>query len=172
MSYQVEILALRDTALINLRGTKTALGHFESALEMEFPKSAQAVCSREGITVLSLAPDHWWVRTSIQNEEQTFNTLAEAVAAEHAAVTVVSDHFSGFSIVGPEALLVLRQGLSLDLRRLTSGQCTRGSFARCGGTLQVVHDRHHYDLFVEASYADYISTWFGVASRADTGCGR
>ena len=59
MSYQVEILALGDTALINLRGTKTALGHFESALEMEFPKSAQAVCSREGITVLSLAPDHW-----------------------------------------------------------------------------------------------------------------
>ena len=36
MSYQVEILALGDTALINLRGTKTALGHFESALEMEF----------------------------------------------------------------------------------------------------------------------------------------
>ena len=172
MSYQVEISALSDNALINLRGAKSALAQFESALELEFPKSAQAVCSREGITVLSLAPDHWWVRTSIENEEQTFNTLAAAVATEHAAVTVVTDHFSGFSIVGPEATLVLRQGMSLDLRRLTSGQCTRGSFARCGGTLQVVHDRHHYDLFVEASYADYISTWFGVASGTDRARGR
>ncbi|MBT5818052.1 MAG: hypothetical protein HOI25_06900, partial [Proteobacteria bacterium] len=99
MSYQVEISALSDVALINLRGAKEARGCFESALEMEFPKSAQAVCSREGITVLSLGPDHWWVRTSIQNEEQTFATLAKAIATEHAAVTVVSDHFSGFSIV-------------------------------------------------------------------------
>ena len=172
MSYQVEISTLSDNALINLRGAKSALAQFESALELEFPKSAQAVCSREGITVLSLAPDHWWVRTSLQNEGQTFDTLAGAVATEHAAVTVVTDHFSGFSIVGPEATLVLRQGLSLDLRRLTSGQCTRGSFARCGGTLQVVHDRHHYDLFVEASYADYISTWFGVASGTDRARGR
>jgi len=172
MSYQVEISALSGTALINLRGAKSALAQFELALELEFPKSAQAVCSREGVTVLSLAPDHWWVRTSIENEEQTFNTLAAAVATEHAAVTVVTDHFSGFSIVGPDAPLVLRQGLSLDLRRLTSGQCTRGSFARCGGTLQVVHDRQHYDLFVEASYADYISTWFGVASGTDSGRGR
>ena len=100
MSYQVEISALSDNALINLRGAKSALAQFESALEMEFPKSAQAVCSREGITVLSLAPDHWWVRTAIQNEGQTFDTLAGAVATEHAAVTVVTDHFSGFSIVG------------------------------------------------------------------------
>ena len=29
----------------------------------------------------------------------------------------------------------------------------------------MVHDRHHYDLFVEASYTDYISTWFGVAQQ-------
>ena len=80
MSYQVQISALRDNALINLRGAKSALAQFESALELEFPKSAQAVCSREGITVLSLAPDHWWVRTSLQNEGQTFDTLAGAVA--------------------------------------------------------------------------------------------
>jgi sarcosine oxidase subunit gamma len=172
MSYQVEISALSDVALINLRGAKEALGCFESALEMEFPKSAQAVYSREGITVLSLGPDHWWVRTSIQNEEQTFNTLAKAIATEHAAVTVVSDHFSGFSIVGPEAPLVLRQGLSLDLRSLTSGQCTRGSFARCGGTLHIIDELYHYDLFVESSYADYVETWFSTASGNVRVCDR
>ena len=163
MSYQVEISVLDDAALINLRGTQAAIARFESALELEFPRSAGGICVREGVAVLSLAPDHWWVRTSLQNEEQTFNTLSEAVTTEHAAVTVVSDHFSGFSIVGNEALLVLRQAMSLDLRDLATGHCTRGSFARCGGTLQVVDERRHYDLFVESSYADYVTAWLGVA---------
>jgi len=164
MSYQVEVSVLDDVALINLRGTEAAVARFESALELEFPRVAQGVCTREGVAVLSLAPDHWWVRTSLQNEERTFNTLSEAVITEHAAVTVVSDHFCGFSIVGSEALLVLRQAMSLDFRGLATGHCTRGSFARCGGTLQVVDERRHYDLFVESSYTDYVTAWLGVAS--------
>ena len=164
MTYQVEISRLNDVALINLRGTEEAVSRFESVLELAFPRRANAVCAKEGIAVLSLAPDHWWVRTSLRNEEQTFKALSEAITTEHAAVTIVSDHFSGFSIVGSEALLVLRQAMRLDFRDLATGHCTRGSFARCGGTLQVVDARRHYDLFVESSYADYVIAWLAVAS--------
>ncbi|HCK75956.1 MAG TPA: hypothetical protein DHW07_02280 [Gammaproteobacteria bacterium] len=163
MSYQVKISVLDDFALLNLRGTKAAVARFETALELEFPKGAQGVRVRDGVAVLNLAPDHWWVRTSLEDEDQTFTSLSEAITIEHAAITVVSDHFSGFSIVGDDALLVLRQGLSLDLRNIATGQCTRGSFARCGGTLQVLDQGYHYDLFVEASYADYVSAWLDRA---------
>jgi len=172
MSYQVEISRLNDVALINLRGTEEAVSRFESVLELAFPRRANAVCAKEGIAVLSLAPDHWWVRTSLRNEEQTFKALSEAITTEHAAVTIVSDHFAGFSIVGTKALLVLRQGLSLDLRNLRSGQCTRGSFTRCGGTLHVIDERQHYDLFVESSYADYARAWLTAANGGDCVDGR
>ena len=96
--------------------------------------------------------------------EGLFERLLAAVGAEHAAVTQVSDHFTGFSDSGEEALSVLRQGISLDLRRLRTGQCARCGLVRGGGTVHVIEQHRHYNLFVESSYADYVCTWLAVAS--------
>lgn len=163
MSYQAEISKLDNFALINLRGEEEAVTRFESALSLMFPRTAHTTAAKDNVAVLSLAPDHWWVRTSIQNERETFEALFQAGSTEHAAVTIVTDHFCGFSVNGPEALLVLRQGVSLDLRNLHTGQCTRGGFARCGATFHVVDYARHYDLFVESSYGDYVTDWLARA---------
>ncbi len=163
MSYQVNIASLDDFALINLRGSSEVAARYESALDVAFPKSAHTAKIDRAVTVLSLAPDHWWVRTSSHNEDAVFSKLSQAVAGEHAAVTIVTDHFHGFSVMGRDAVAALRQGFSLDLRRLGSGQCTRGGFARCGATLQVVEAGTHYELFVEASYGDYAAAWLANA---------
>ena len=164
MSYQVEVSPLKDYALINLRGNSQVTANWEAALDVTFPKAAHTALINEAFSVLSLASDHWWVRTALKNEDELFHRLSEAVSGEHAAVTVVTDHFQGFSIKGPDAVAVLRQGFSLDLRFLDSGQCTRGGFARCGATLQVVEAGTHYEIFVEASYGDYVSAWLANAS--------
>ena len=163
MSYRVEVSPLKDYALINLRGGTPVTANWEAALDVTFPKAAHTAMINEVFSVLSLASDHWWVRTALKNEDELFHRLSEAVSGEHAAVTVVTDHFQGFSVKGPDAVAVLRQGFSLDLRRLDSGQCTRGGFARCGATLQVVESGRAYELFVEASYSEYAELWLKMA---------
>ena len=159
MSYQVEISSLDDYALINLRGEAQVITNWEAALDVTFPQAAHTAVIEREVSVLSLAPDHWWVRTALKNEDELFRMLSQAVSGEHAAVTVVTDHFQGFSLKGCDSIAVLRQGFSLDLRLLGSGQCTRAGFARCGATLQVVEADTHYELFVEASYGDYVTAW-------------
>lgn len=163
MSYQVEVSSLAHYALINLRGETQVTTNWEAVLDVTFPKSAHTALISRAFSILSLASDHWWVRTALKNEDELFHRLLEAVSGEHAAVTVVTDHFQGFSIKGPDAVAVLRQGFSLDLRRLESGQCTRGGFARCGATLQVVESGRAYELFVEASYSEYVERWLKMA---------
>tara|TARA_B100000029_G_scaffold368880_1_gene362635 strand:+ start:216 stop:722 length:507 start_codon:yes stop_codon:yes gene_type:complete len=167
MSYQVEISSLEDYALINLRGEAQVITNWEAALDVTFPKAAHTAVIEREVSVLSLAPDHWWVRTALKNEEELFRMLSQAVSGEHAAVTMVTDHFQGFSLQGADAVAVLRQGFSLDLRLLDSGQCTRGGFARCGATLQVVESGTDYELFVESSYSEYVECWLKVA-KGDT----
>ena len=163
MSYQVEVSSLVDYALINLRGKAQVITNWEAALDVVFPKAPHTAVINEAFSVLSLASDHWWVRTALKSEDELSRKLSQAVSGEHAAVTVVTDHFQGFSIKGPDAVAVLRQGFSLDLRRLDSGQCTRGGFARCGATLQVVESGRAYELFVEASYSEYVERWLKMA---------
>tara|TARA_B100000676_G_scaffold115992_1_gene115425 strand:+ start:458 stop:964 length:507 start_codon:yes stop_codon:yes gene_type:complete len=167
MSYQVEVSSLADYALINLRGEAQVITNWEAALDVVFPKAPHTAVINEAFSVLSLASDHWWVRTALKSEDELFRRLSQAVLGEHAAVTVVTDHFQGFSIKGPDAVAVLRQGFSLDLRLLDSGQCTRGGFARCGATLQVVESGTDYELFVESSYSKYVECWLKVA-QGDT----
>ena len=163
MSYQVEVSPLKDYGLINLRGGAPVTANWEAALDVTFPKTAHTAVINEAFSVLSLASDHWWVRTTLKNEDELFHRLSESTSGEHAAVTVVTDHFQGFSVQGADAVAVLRQGFSLDLRSLDSGQCTRGGFARCGATLQVVDAGMDYEIFVEASYSEYVERWLKVA---------
>ena len=163
MSYQVQVSSMADYALLNLRGSADVAVNWEAALDVVFPKAAHTAVTEREVSVLSLAPDHWWVRADLENEDELFRKLSQAVSGEHAAVTVVTDHFHGFSVEGRDAIAVLRQGFSLDLRLLDSGQCTRGGFARCGATLQVVEASTHYELFVEASYSEYVDRWLTVA---------
>jgi len=40
-----------------------AVSRFESVLGLEFPRRPDDVSARADVSVLSLPPDHWWVRT-------------------------------------------------------------------------------------------------------------
>ena len=108
MSYEVEVSSLADYALINLRGEAQVVNSWEAALEVVFPKAPHTAVINEAFSVLSLAPDHWWVRTALKNEDELFCMLSQAVSGEHAAVTVVTDHFQGFSLKGCDSISVLR----------------------------------------------------------------
>jgi heterotetrameric sarcosine oxidase gamma subunit len=163
MSYHAEFKIIDDLGLINLRGASSAVSAFETAIGTALPNTAHTAMHRDDYSILCLAPDQWWLRCSIADEERYFQLLRDASQAEHAAVTLVSDHFTGFSLIGDDARQVLRQGMSMDLGQYGDGQCTRGGFARCGATMHVIKKDFHYDLFVESSYTDYVSLWLKTA---------
>ena len=164
MSYQAEFFIIDDVGLINLRGTGEVIARFEAVLGLAMPTRPNQVALGKDIAVLSLASDQWWVRTHSCNEQRVFGLLCSAAENLHTAVTIVSDHFTGFSIIGEDTRQILRQGISLNIGRLETGQCTRCGFARCGATVHVIEQYQHYDLFVESSYADYAQLWFQTAS--------
>ena len=112
MSYQAEFFIIDDVGLINLRGTGEVIARFEAVLGLAMPTRPNQVALGKDIAVLSLASDQWWVRTHSCDEQRVFGLLCSAVENLHAAVTIVSDHFTGFSIVGEDARQILRQGMA------------------------------------------------------------
>ena len=77
MSYQVEVSSLADYALINLRGEAQVINNWEAALEVVFPKAPHTAVINEAFSVLSLASDHWWVRTVLKSEDEVFRKLSQ-----------------------------------------------------------------------------------------------
>ena len=163
MSYRVEVSPLKDYALINLRGGAPVTANWEATLDVTFPKAAHTAVINEAFSVLSLASDHWWVRTALKNEDELLSQAFRIRIGRPRSRHRGDRSLSGVFRQGADAVAVLRQGFSLDLRSLDSGQCTRGGFARCGATLQVVDAGMDYEIFVEASYSEYAERWLKVA---------
>jgi len=160
--YNVQIDRLEDVALINLRCEDEVAARLTAATSIALDHEAFRAKQSTDRTTARLAPDQWWVRTTLADELNTFKLLKDAAADDFAAVTIISDHFQGFSISGADTDAVLSQATSINLSTLTAGTVTRGKFARSGGTLFVVEPAQHVEVFVESSYAAYIEAYLAA----------
>ncbi len=167
--YQVEIEPIKSTALLCIRADDDALPVLQSATGMAYPRKARTAAAADGLTVLALSSDEWLLRSAAARESELLDRLRDATSGVHAAVTVVSDHYTGYRLRGDDVLCVLRQGVSLDLSRMHTGEHARLLFARCGALLCCVEYGRCYELFVESSYADYAALWLEVASGRHAG---
>lgn len=170
-SYRVNIEHLDDIALINLRCEEAVATAIGATTNLRFPATPFVEQHISDLSIVRLSPDQWWIRTSLDNELRTWQRLKFTSRHRFAAVTIVSDHFQGFRISGPDSVAIMAQATSIDLDRLPPGVVTRGQFARLGATIyhrnQSQNTKQYsppsYDIFVESSYSRYIETWFSAA---------
>ena len=156
---------LPPAGLIDLQCTAAAVAAFARVLQTDLPAIPNEVRRGPGVEVLWLAPSHWLVRVALANEDATAAALAAAAAADHAAaVTVVSDAFAGFRLIGTGAPELLARGCPLDLHRLTAGTCARSLLGRAQVLIVPLRDGPGYELFVERSHAGYAELWLRTAS--------
>lgn len=166
--YQVTTRRLDGIALINLRCDEAVATTIGKATNLDFPTTPFVASINDHLRVVRLAPDQWWIRMPAEVELGVFERLKLVSQQYFAAVTIISDHFQGFTVSGLDTIAILTQATSLDLDSLPPGSVTRTRFARTGATI-FCHDTGpqsapDYDVFVESSYADYVEQWLLTAT--------
>ena len=168
MSYEATVVRQPLQALLNLRGDVAVQEQFASVLTMALPQRPNTVVSAGDVDVLWLGPNEWLVKASLVDELRLHQHLLAAVQDQHAAVTVVSDHYVIFRLSGEQAPVILQQASSIDChpRVFGVGQCVRCGFARTRALVQVVDAVPSYDVLAEATYEHYLEQWFAEILRS------
>ena len=164
MSYTATVTRQPLQTLLNLRGDANVGERFSDALGIALPQQPNTVVSSANVDVLWLGPDEWLLKAPETDEQALEKRLLAAVEEQHAAVTLVSDHYIVFRLSGEQAAVILQQASSIDSHssQLAMGQCVRCGFARTRAIIQVIDDMS-YDVFIEATYTPYLEQWFAVA---------
>jgi len=157
--YQVQVERLNNVAIINLRCALDVAANISNQTGITLPQTAFLSEQASNCQSVRLSPDQWWIRTRSENEQAIYTALKDATHDTFAAVTIISDHFQGFDIKGPDTQAIMSQATSVDTATLNSGVVTRGKFLRSGGTFYIVDAATHTQVFVESSYADYIEAY-------------
>ena len=149
---------------INLRVTpdeEAIAAALAEVLGTALPLTPNTVAEAGGHRVLWLGPDEWLVVTEPGAEEALAEALETALAAHHAAVTLVTDSRAVIGLGGPNARDVLAKGCSLDLhpRVFGVGRCAQSHLAKATVLLHQTDEAPAYDIYVLRSYADYLWRW-------------
>lgn len=166
--YDVLVAPVSDVAVINVRAQPGSIDAIGNALGCEPPRRMFAAALAQGVRACRLGPDQWWVLCELAQEVAVCGQLDAALAGTHAAVTAVSDQYSGFALHGSEVGMVMRQAVTIDLDDYGDDCATRCGFARCSAFIYVHTRSSRYEIYVESSYADYVSRWLSTASAVAT----
>lgn len=160
-----DVLALRRSPLgdppLDVRGPRLHLRElaFRTLLELRGPTGRPAVGPDEH--VWPLGPGWWLVDGKPDAAPALESPRAAAWRAAlgpGAGVVDVSCHRTTFALSGPDALLVLSHGCSIDLERVPVGQGVQGVLAHA----QVVLGRVGQDdwrIHPRASFARHLAAW-------------
>jgi sarcosine oxidase subunit gamma len=171
LRYQARIERLPMLALFEARGNAVALADAITAAGLVWPKDQpRFLPDQTGTGVLLLGPARLLVLASAAQEPALADALGRAFAAQpRADLAMVSDMYAVFSVRGPGALDVLRQGAPLDL---SPAAFPPGSVA---GTelwsvtaiiLRSPGPEAAFTLLVDTSLAGYVGDWLAVAMGA------
>jgi sarcosine oxidase, subunit gamma len=153
---------------IDLRGNSgdrafmTGVGR---VLDLLLPTEPNGSASKNTITALWLGPDQWLLTCPVDDTAFFANSLREALADVHAAVTDQSDGRVAFALQGPSARDVLAKGCPLDLhpRSFTPGSCAQSLLAKADVLIHLVDDDPAagpaFDVYVARSFAHYVWAW-------------
>ncbi len=162
--YQVQVDRLPEQTICVLQAREEACPALSSALGTPLPRTPFASARHGALEVLALAPNRWWLLAPMADEQALVESWQQAVRDLPAAVALVSDQFTGFSLHGADCRRVLRQAVHLDLDRLGDGQQARCAFARTSAVLRVMAFDQHYQLYVDAALTDYVERYLHAAA--------
>ncbi len=160
--------------IVNLRGDpkdKAFLAAAERTLGTALPLTPNRTATAGLLTIMWLGPDEWWV---VGPSEATglAETLRQATAGLHAAVTEVGDSRVCLRLTGPRAGDVLAKGCPLDLHEDSfggPGACAQSVVAKCGVLLHQVappnNDGPALDVYALRSFSGYLWAWLEDAAR-------
>ncbi len=164
--------------IINIRGDSNDAaftGAVRTATGVELPVKANTVNSGNGISILWLGPNEWWVVAAADRSDELVAALRQAFQGQHTAVVDVSESRTVITVSGPKARDFLARGISLDLhpRVFASGQCAQTGMSKANILLHQTDDKPSYDIYVLKSFSDYLFRWseliakdFGLAFSA------
>ena len=162
--------------IIDLRGDAGDSGFLaavERVLGAAPPSEANRALVRPEVTLLWLGPNEWWIVTP-EVDEELADSLREALAGLHAAVTLVGDSRTCLRVAGPRAGDLLAKGCPLDLhpRAFAAGHCAQSLLAKAGVLIHRLEEGSDgggdgapvYELYVLRSFADYLWRWLEDAA--------
>jgi sarcosine oxidase subunit gamma len=138
-------------------------------LDLLLPTEPNSSASKNAITALWLGPDQWLLTCPADDAAFFINSLREALADIHAAVTDQSDGRVAFVLAGPSARDVLAKSCPLDLhpQSFTPGSAAQSLLAKADVLLHLRADDPQagptFDLYVARSYAAYLWAWLADA---------
>lgn len=150
--------------IINIRGDSgdaAFTAAVKSATGVDLPVKANTVNSANGISILWLGPNEWWVVAAPDRSDELVPALRQAFQGQHTAVIDVSESRTVITVSGPKARDLLARGISLDLhpRVFGPGQCAQTGMARANILLHQIDDKPSYDIYVLKSFSDYLFRW-------------
>jgi sarcosine oxidase subunit gamma len=145
------------------RALMTGVGR---VLDLLLPTEPDTTATKGKITTLWLGPDQWLLTCPADDVAFFMNSLREALAGSHAALTDLTDGRVTLSLSGPSARAVLAKGCPLDLhpRSFKPGQCAQSLLAKASILLHLREDEI-FDLYVARSFAHYLWAWLEDAGR-------
>lgn len=171
LRYEVEIARAPMLALFEARGREPALAAAIAEAGLAWPAERNRFSpDRDGVGVVRIGPARALVIAPIEREKALEGGLTRAFAAQKEAdVALVSDMQAVFSVSGPGALDVLRQGAPLDLSPAAFPPGAVAGTELWSVTALILRGQERepaFTLLVDNSLAGYVEDWLAVASGA------
>jgi sarcosine oxidase, subunit gamma len=159
---------------IDLRGDpqdRSFMAAVGRVLDLLLPGEPGTSAAKAQIAALWLGPDQWLVTCPAEDVPALIDSLREALADIHAAITDVTDGRVAFRVAGPSARDVLARGCPLDLhpRAFAFGSCAQSLLAKAAVLIHLLEDDPErgpsFDVYVARSFAHYLWLWLEDAGR-------
>ena len=156
----------KPTGLLNLRGDVEDAAFLRAAadvLGVELPLAPHRCSRADTATAYWLGPDEWLIAVPPDSEAALEEQLWKTFAGRFAA-TDTSSAYARFELWGARAEEVLRKSSSHDFHPsvFPPNRCVQTVFGKTHALICLRPDRR-WELFVRASYADYIRRWLAAA---------
>ena len=150
----------RHTAIVNLRGNSqdpAFLQAVQQALGLALPVKACSTSAHDGLRLVWVGPDDWFVIGQPGRQAALAAALRLALGEQHAAVTDVSSGYFVVSLAGPSARELLAQGCPMDFHpsAFHMDQAASTHFHKVGITLWRTDDAANFELLVRRSFIDH-----------------
>lgn len=169
----LEAVVLPCPGCLNLRGNPDDARFLEAAqqsLGMPLPLVANRFI--EGThRAFWLGPDEWLVVAGASADATDAAALAarlrENLAGQAHSLVDLTGGLVALRLHGPQVRDLLAKGCTLDFhpRVCKAGQCAQTSLAKASVLIATLDEAPTFELFVRASFADYLALWLDRAGR-------
>ena len=162
----VELREGAAMGLLNLRGDVENAAFLRAAADVfgvELPLAPHRCSRTDAVAAYWLGPDEWLIAVA-PGVEATLEEQLRGTFAGPLAVTNTSSAYARFELWGAKAEEVLRKSSSHDFHpsAFPPNRCVQTIFGKTHALISLRPD-HHWELFIRASYADYVRRWLTAA---------